>query len=298
MESAKIRRVLSAVLKIAVSTGAIYYVFTQIDSDAMFKMFKESSLSHILGALVILVISQLVSADRLRVILRSSDVTPERVWNYKLYFVGMAYNLFLPGGIGGDAYKAVVYNRRFSIKKRIVGLYLIIDRLSGLEMILVWLSFCAFYLELPLPAKSFYWLAIPASLVAIWLLVRRFLPTLLKHLDTILFLAFLVQSLQIICIQLLATGLGFEADFIQITAIFLLSTLATTIPVFMGGIGAREAVFGLLALDWGLSESAAVAVGLAFSVITVVGSLPGLYFDWTLKRKGNLSESDDPDSSE
>lgn len=285
MNSQQVKRIFSAVLKIAVSAGAIFYVFTQIDTDAMLDMFRESSVFHVVVGMAVLILSQLISADRLRVILRSSDVIPDRVWNYKLYFVGMAYNLFLPGGIGGDAYKAVVYNRRFNIKKRIVGLYLIIDRLSGLEMILVWLSFCAFYLDLPLPGKTLYWLVIPGSIAVIWLLIRKFLPSLLNQLDKILFLAFLVQSVQIICIQFLAKGLGFEADFIQITAIFLISTLATTIPVFMGGIGAREAVFGLLALDWGLDESAAVAVGLAFSAITIVSSLPGLYFDWTLKRR-------------
>jgi len=298
MDSGKIKRILSAVLKLAVSAGAIYYIFSKIDTSEILDLFQRSSALEIVIAFALLVLSQLISADRLRILLNSSDIHPERVWNYKLYFVGMAYNLFLPGGIGGDAYKVVVYSRNFNVKKRVLALWMIIDRMSGMEAILAWLSVCIMFLELPVPLSSLYWLFIPLSLIVVVFLVRKFIPSLLRNLGRVLVLALMVQSIQVACVYFLAKGIGFEAEFAQVTVIFLLSTLATTIPVFMGGIGAREAVFGLLAIDWGLSESAAVAVGLAFSAITIISSVPGLYFDWTLKKNRLDSEQAEVATSE
>ena len=61
----------------------------------------------------------------------SISVSPLR--NIKLYYVGMFYNLFLPGGIGGDGYKVWMLRREFSSSWKSLILISFLERLNGLE---------------------------------------------------------------------------------------------------------------------------------------------------------------------
>ena len=88
----------------------------------------------------------------------------------------MFYNLFLPGGIGGDAYKGFVIQRKFKVKtKKVVGA-LLLDRLSGMLLIIIYT--CAFIALVELPFLKglnwVFWLFIPVGLMIFWLITKRF----------------------------------------------------------------------------------------------------------------------------
>ena len=57
-----------------------------------------------------------------------------------LYYVGMFYNALLPGGIGGDAYKAYKFEKSFNKGYKLIIKSLLIDRVSGLFAIFILLS--------------------------------------------------------------------------------------------------------------------------------------------------------------
>ncbi len=284
------KKLMTTTIKLLVSVAAIYYVIQKVDFESVKGVFIQGKPAFIFLGFLCLIISQIISSDRLRTILTAHSLDVDRVWNYKLYFVGMAYNLFLPGGIGGDAYKVIVYNKRFQTGKRKLALSLLLDRLTGLLAIVIILALLSWGIGLDWPLINIYWLAIPLGLAIAWIVCKYFFPIYLPVIWKAELISLVIQSMQVICIIFLAKGFSFEASLIQIAFIFLMSTLATAIPVFAGGIGAREIVFGLVAVELALSEPVAVTVGLSFSMITVLASLPGLYFDWTIK---NANKSND-----
>ena len=58
-------------------------------------------------------LSQIVSAKRVHTYLSNINITPTFKYQLMLYYVGMFYNTLLPGGIGGDAYKAYKFQKAF-----------------------------------------------------------------------------------------------------------------------------------------------------------------------------------------
>ncbi len=64
-------------------------------------------------------------------------MTSTAKWNAMLYWQGMAYNLFLPGGIGGDAYKMLAYPNVSKSCKNIICPYWLISLLDFAPLFLV-----------------------------------------------------------------------------------------------------------------------------------------------------------------
>ena len=57
--------------------------------------------------------------------------------NIKLYWLGLFYNLFLPGGVGGDGFKVYLLGKyKKSNLKTVIGAILS-DRVSGLSIIVI-----------------------------------------------------------------------------------------------------------------------------------------------------------------
>lgn len=53
-------------------------------------------------------ISKIISSIRLNRYFKDINLSLSQTYNLKLYYLGMFYNLFLPGGIGGDGYKIYI----------------------------------------------------------------------------------------------------------------------------------------------------------------------------------------------
>ena len=96
------KSLLKAFLKISISLVALYYVYTKIDIQIVFEIFKKLNYPLLFVALLLFVGSKLVSAIRLNYYFNVVNAKLESYSNLRLYLLGMYYNLFLPGGIGGD----------------------------------------------------------------------------------------------------------------------------------------------------------------------------------------------------
>jgi uncharacterized membrane protein YbhN (UPF0104 family) len=285
VSSKKLRKPFIALLKISVSLLAIYLIINQVNSQNLKDILRNSDPAYLGLGLLLLILSQFSSAHRLKYLLEVCGAKVPGTWNLKLYFVGMAYNLFLPGGVGGDAYKVMLLNRKYQVPKKQLAFVLILDRLSGLLAILVLSLALSHWVMETWPLQTLWWVSIPFGVAFSAYLMKRFAPNYFPLFPKVSVLALGIQILQVVSILCLAYAVDFEATFIDVSFIFLLSTLATTIPVFLGGIGAREGVFALVAGMWVLNSEKAVATALCFSAITIIASLPGLYFDWTISRE-------------
>jgi len=116
-------------------------------------------------------------------------------------------------------------------------------------------------------------LAIPGWLGFLYLFFRSVLPVFTPSLT----LSVVVQLLQVLQAGVLLAGLQVTDGWLAYFLVFLLSSLATLIPVTVGGLGARELVFVFSSGYLGISQDVAVTFSLLFFAINVACSLPGIF---------------------
>lgn len=60
--------------------------------------------------------------------------------NLKLYALGMFYNLFLPGGSGGDGYKVYLLRKLYKAPVKHLLSAVLLDRINGVAVVFLCLS--------------------------------------------------------------------------------------------------------------------------------------------------------------
>jgi hypothetical protein len=117
--------------KILFSSLFLYLVLRKIQISDLMDRFNHSNPYWIMLAALFFTISKWVSAIRLNHFFRNTGLNLSDKENTCLYWLGMFYNMFLPGGIGGDGYKIFVLNRRFEIAIKKLFWAVFLDRVSG-----------------------------------------------------------------------------------------------------------------------------------------------------------------------
>ena len=143
----KYRRHAITALKVLVSAALIYFIFTKLDITEVMTILKKTKPFYLLSAAVFLVLSKVIASFRLNLYFHQLGVRLTQKSNLKLYLLGMFYNLFLPGGIGGDAYKGFVIQKKYPVPTKRVVSALVLDRLSGLLLIFLYSCLFAILLE-------------------------------------------------------------------------------------------------------------------------------------------------------
>lgn len=238
--------VLRTLVKVGISALALYLVYRKIDVKNLINILSAIHAGYFAVAVVLANMAQWVSAIRLRQLLGNYGLRIGFWYNLRLYYIGMFYNLFLPGGIGGDGAKAVLLQRRFGKPlKNIVGI-LFLDRLTGLcGMLFIGLITLLFS---QLQLDDFAWRGIamlcalaiyPVFYVFLRLADRshqfRFIP--------INSLGLANNLLQAGAVVFLFWSLGVDRYLVDYLAVFFAANLMLLVPVTVGGIGARELVF-------------------------------------------------------
>jgi uncharacterized protein (TIRG00374 family) len=225
LESKKIRNYLKLILKLSLTVLAVYVVIRRIDLDETRDIFLQANLFWLIIALVFFNLSKVLSAFRLNTYFKSLGLYLNNVNNLKLYYVGMFYNLFLPGGIGGDGYKVYLLNRQFKTPLKDLISATLLDRISGLVALL----FLAFLISSFLDLSSFTGWAIwglvggalisyPGYYLSYRLLFRKFLASF--HQTN--FMSIGVQGLQLICAWFILLAIGVDDYYLEYQVVFLL----------------------------------------------------------------------------
>jgi len=114
-------------LKLGFSVGAIWWVMSKISFKEVLSVFSQANVYYLVAAFILLVISFIFSAFRQNLSFRNTGAHISQSLNIKLFWLGMFYNLFLPGGIGGDGYKVYLVNKyRKNGLKKIYLFYLVV----------------------------------------------------------------------------------------------------------------------------------------------------------------------------
>ena len=125
------RKIVIDILKIIISLLAVWFVLSKIDTAQLGSVIAGIRWPWLILAALFFILSKLVSALRLNIFFRDINVLITEKSNIRLYLLGMFYNLFLPGGIGGDGYKIWLLRKEGSQSVRKLTAAIIFDRING-----------------------------------------------------------------------------------------------------------------------------------------------------------------------
>ncbi|WP_158858515.1 lysylphosphatidylglycerol synthase transmembrane domain-containing protein [Lunatibacter salilacus] len=274
-------KALKLALKIILTVGALYLVFSKIEVDTTWRVIRNSHLGWLALALVLYVASKVFCSYRLNGYFRNIGIFLKDKEHLRLYAIGMFYNLFLPGGIGGDGYKVYLLRKTHQISAKKLIRAVVLDRGNGLAVLLFLMFALAIFMHVdwPLPI-NITWIGIiglililPGFYLVMILFFKDFLGSLLPTTG----FSFLNQVLQVISAYFILLALGVTDHFIAYLFVFLVSSVVSVLPLTIGGVGARELVFVYAYEYVAIDKNTAVAFSLMFFVFTALTSLSGVF---------------------
>lgn len=277
-------------VKMLISALALWIVYQRVDFPEVISQIRRTSSGFFLAALGLFNLSQVVSAARLQLFLLQENIRIPFIENLKLYYVGMFYNLLVPGGIGGDGYKAYRFKTSLKIPVKNSVRALLADRVNGAVGLTSLAGLFAVLIPLPQSFHIKIWVAL--GIILLLFITALAIVEFLKHYVTIwwrsLLYSVFVQGLQTAAAVALLTGLKVPLNVQPVYLfVFLMGSLASAIPVTVGGLGARELIFLFAAEYFFIHTESAITLSVLFYAVTVVSALPGaiLRVDMTDKQK-------------
>jgi glycosyltransferase 2 family protein len=265
-------------LKIAVTVVLLYFVFKRVPLNEVKNRLLNANYWWMFAALVCFFLSIIVSSWRLRSFFKSINLRLDARFNFRLYLLGLFYNFLLPGGIGGDGYKIYMLNKSYKLPAKKVFWAIMFDRLSGLWAIgLITVGLIFFIPQINIHIGIPLGIFIAASAVY-YFVAYMFFREYTRYFFAGHSKAVLVQGLQVMAIICVLLGQDFDGKFSPYLLSFLISALATIIPITVGGAGLRETVFMELTKVFPMDKSLAVFLPGSFYIISLVVALLGIYY--------------------
>ncbi|HVV55877.1 MAG TPA: lysylphosphatidylglycerol synthase transmembrane domain-containing protein [Mucilaginibacter sp.] len=276
----KVWNVTKLLFKLGVTSVLLYYVFSKVPfSEVKYRLF-HANYWWMLAGVFVYFLSMVASAWRLLSFFKSIDLRLDTRFNFRLYLLGIFYNLLLPGGIGGDGYKIYLLHKNYNLPAKRVFWAIAFDRVSGLWAI--GLIVVVLTIFIPQIQEQIH-IAIPmivfvAGTAIYYLIVRIFFKEFTRHFFKGHAKAVIVQSLQVLTIICVLMGQDFHGKFSPYLLSFLISALAAVVPITFGGAGAREAIFQKLSPIFHMNVGLAVFLSVSFYLTSLVVAMLGLYY--------------------
>lgn len=197
MEIKKYKSFVWFIAKAGISIAGLLWAYSKTDIPALLTLLYSSNLIWLIPPLFLYAASKWVSALRLNLFFRYVGTIISLKQGILLYWLGMFYNLFLPGGIGGDAYKVLLLNKHLKVSWKKNASAILYDRITGMMALL----FLSAILMMFLPIVEMFWLGliIFLLLIPIYGIFTRFLfPDFMPGLWKGWILSLIVQALQVV----------------------------------------------------------------------------------------------------
>ena len=110
----------------------MYYISTKIDWELLPEEWKIANKFLLFLGFISFLISQVLSILRVDLYFKKANIHLPFVTNARLYLLGMFYNFFIPGGVGGDAYKVIALKKHFEQPIKTITSAVFFDRFIGL----------------------------------------------------------------------------------------------------------------------------------------------------------------------
>lgn len=276
--SEKVKKYVLNLLKLCVSLAAIWWVLSNISFKEVISVFATSNKLYLIAALLFIIVSSILSGFRQNLSFRSTGAHISPILNLKLFWLGMFYNLFLPGGIGGDGIKVYLVNkyRQNGVRKNIGAM--LVNRIAGLVAIGM-ITIVLYYLSGDEFSIGWLgWLGIPLLYLFYYQVLRFFLKSFVSIHAGLFGWSMLLQIMQLIAAVCILHAFHQYTNVTEYLFLFFFSAIATALPITIGGVGAREAVF-LLGADYlHLNTELSIALSFMFFLLSAFVSLGGIYW--------------------
>jgi uncharacterized membrane protein YbhN (UPF0104 family) len=284
-----IKSVVKFAIKLLITGVALWYVFKKIDIEEFKKTLVSVNMAYLLLGWMFFNISKIISAYRLNLFYHLAGIRLSGFLNLRFYYLGMFYNMFLPGSVGGDAYKVYLLkqnNEAASTKKLIAASLL--DRISGVALLAMMAGiflYLSSYKAIHPSYDILLWSGVVLILPGYYLFIRWFFPTFLSAFKSTGVFSFFVQLGQVVSAYFLLKSLHVDTHYWDYLTLFMISSVFAVLPITLGGAGARELVFIFGAQYLLIAEAPAVAFAILFFIIQAASSFIGLLFLVNIDKK-------------
>ena len=272
-------KLLKLFLKIAVTILCFWYISKKIDFTKARDAVMQADWWWLFLSVVAFAFSKFLASFRLNIYFKNIGIHLSNKQNIRLYWLGMFYNLFLPGAISGDAYKVVLLTRKYDVSYKKITAAVLLDRFSGLLALGLILSA---YGVIVLDNKYYDVILIAGSVlavIALYVVVRYFLKDFTPGFWPTFIWGIAVQVFQVVCVYCILLGLHLPLHQSEWIFIFLVAAVITVIPISLGGgLGTRELIFVEGARYFGLDIHIAPIISILFYLSNALSSVWGVYF--------------------
>ena len=275
-------------LRAAVSAGLLAGVALMVDTDRVMAHLQALSPGWVLAALALSVVQVALSAWRWRFTAARLGLELPMAHAFREYYLGTFLNQVLPGGVLGDASRALRHGRD-SGSGRVALAAVAIERGSG-QVVMTLVAVPALVTLLTPVAPGLAWGS--AAVVALALLFgARLLPAETGGTDPIASLRRALLAPDALPLQLLsssavvatylgvfmaaARGLGIELPPTILLPLVPPVLLAMLVPITVAGWGLREGAAATVWATAGLEPAQGAAAAVAYGLLVLLGSLPG-----------------------
>ena len=291
--------------KLLVSGGLLAYFLSRIHIERFIDTFASAKFSYIALALAVYLVTQGISAMRWTTLARPIGIKTPFPDMVRYYLIGMFFNLFAPGTVGGDVSRVyyLVRDEEAHAKGRAVttvhaAMSVLMDRGIGM-LVLVWLGAAGLLLfpgySIPSPVRTAALLLALAILVGVLLipLVRLLLPedghqlvvklrlalrsyrTHWHALGAATLLSVVVHLIQAWMHVVMGRALDLDLPFSFCIIVYPLVGTFAAIPISVNGLGLREGGYVFLLAVLGIGTEKSVAFGILLFLIVALDSLIG-----------------------
>jgi hypothetical protein len=289
-------------LRFLVPACALGYLLTRFSAAQLLASFRSIPASAIVIGVATYFVASAIAALRWWLLFRACGCRPPARWLelLRLYWIGVFYNTYMPGGLGGDVVRGIATRSVEGGAARALGIVLL-ERMLGLCAMLLLVGTACWLFPIPgIPGVALglvLGMGAGGSVMVALLSAGRLAPFLPPRLARVaaslprvrflqrFFLAFVlslaIQFSGVIVGHAFISSVSTHVAFAQSVVIVPLINAMQYFPFTIGGAGVREAGYVVLYRQVGVQASDAFAVSLAIGVMQyAVSSVGGLLHWW------------------
>lgn len=307
IESSRKRKPVVTVIKVTISAALITLILNRIGIDSILLRFKTANWWFVGVSILCFVVSNVMGSFQWYLLLRSQKISVSFIKILSFYHVGLFFNNFLIGYVGGDAFR--IYDISKSSGNSTAALSTVIfDRFIGfLSLTSLAMVAALICLRLLSIVHTVYFIALIllAWLLGLYLLFneraarflikyfKKFIPSIVfnktrdvymainvfRHKKSLMFRVFViavcVQSLRVLVHFWAAKAVGVQTNVFYFFVFVPIIAMAASLPISVGGIGVREQSGVSMFASVGIAASQVVSFEFLAYLVAVISTLPG-----------------------
>ncbi len=305
------------ILKCVISCLLLGYLLYNANVSAIWAALKTASPLWVVVSFSLHIIGFLLTAVRWKMLLAARGAHLSTWYLVRSVLIGIFFNNFLPSTVGGDVYRAYDTSKQVGSKTESMTV-VVVERLTGVFALGVFALLALFLGFSHFSNIPIIWIALAGLIAAFFLFlaamnhrVAKTVKAIFEHPEMIkfpvlrkvqakfkqiydaltvykrnkrvmffaFFLALFLQVNVIVHYYCIAYALRLNVPLMYFFLVIPVVTVILMVPIFINGIGGREAAFTLLLGAYGVTNSQAIAFSwIAFGMILIQGIAGGIVY--------------------